>query len=101
MEREGNGGAGEGEAHARLFWRARRNLSPDDFRLAVGRRYNRMKRAAHRPANNVDKMPTLPERTSEVIASESGIDERTVRRAGKLAEAVEEVARQDLARPPT
>ncbi len=74
---------------------ARRNLSPDDFRLAVGRRYNRMKRTmaeagAMRGAS--DKLSEAP--TSAIIARESGVDERTVRRAGKLAEAVEEVERE-------
>lgn len=71
---------------------ARRNLSPDDFRLAVGRRYNRTKKAAHAGVNQhsvvTDKMSTT---TAETIAQESGVTERTVRRAGKLAEAVEHV----------
>jgi len=74
---------------------ARRNLSPDDFRLAVGRRYNRTKKAAHRPEKNADNLSTLPERTAETIARESGVDERTVRRAGKLAEAVEEIQKAE------
>ena len=71
---------------------ARRNLTPDDFRLAVGRRYNRTKRtmpeagAMRKASDNLSKA-----HTAETIARESGIDERTVRRAGKLAEAVEQV----------
>jgi len=71
---------------------ARRNLTPDDFRLAVGRRYNRTKKDAHAGVNQhssvTDKMSTT---TAETIAAESGVDERTVRRAGKLADAVESV----------
>ena len=74
---------------------ARRNLSPDDFRLAVGRRYNRTKKSkadagaigGASTGQNVRCLPT----TAQTIARESGVDERTVRRAGKLAEAVETV----------
>jgi len=66
----------------------RRNLTADAFTLLLGRRYNRTKKAQHRPSN-ADKMSTLPERTAEALAAEHGVNERTVRRAGKFAEQVE------------
>ncbi len=66
----------------------RRNLTADAFTLLIGRRYNRAKKAPHRPSN-ADKMSTLPERTAESLAAEHGVNERTVRRAGKFAEQVE------------
>ena len=65
---------------------ARRNLSPDDFRLAVGRLYNRTKKAHGGERVSSGQNVHMP-RTAETIARESGVDERTVRRAGKLAEA--------------
>jgi phage N-6-adenine-methyltransferase len=78
---------------------ARRNLSPDDFRLAVGRRYNRTKKAANDGGKGTPKATDGQNvqrlHTAATIAAESGIDERTVRRAGKLAEAVETVEREE------
>lgn len=64
----------------------RRNLSKQDYKLLLGRRYNRAKKAAHRP-DNVEKVTALPERTSERLAKEHGVDEKTVRNAGKFQEA--------------
>ena len=77
---------------------ARRNLSPDDFRLAVGRRYNRTKKAQGGTGANQHKQTgqnVQSATTAAAIAAESGVDERTVRRAGKLAEAVDEVQKED------
>jgi ParB-like chromosome segregation protein Spo0J len=61
----------------------RRNLSKQDYKLLLGRRYNRAKKAAHRPYN-VEKVTALPERTSERLAKEHGVTEKTVRNAGKF-----------------
>ena len=73
----------------------RRNLSPDAFRLLLGRRYNRMKKAQGAPKGSqnaskikADKLPTL--KTADTLAAEHGVDEKTVRRAGKFAEEVEQ-----------
>lgn len=61
----------------------RRNLSKQDYKLLLGRRYNRAKKAAHRP-DKVEKVTALPERTSERLAKEHGVTEKTVRNAGKF-----------------
>jgi ParB-like chromosome segregation protein Spo0J len=68
----------------------RRNLSRQDYKLLLGRRYNRAKKAAHRP-ENVEKVTTLPERTSERLAKEHGVTEKTVRNAGKYQAAAEKL----------
>lgn len=68
----------------------RRNLSRQDYKLLLGRRYNRAKKAAHRP-DNVEKVTTLPERTSERLAKEHGVTEKTVRNAGKFQAAAEKL----------
>jgi hypothetical protein len=60
----------------------RRNLSKQDYKLLLGRRYNRAKKAPHRPENNVEKVTTLPQRTAEKLAKEHGVTEKTVRNAG-------------------
>lgn len=72
----------------------RRNLTADAFKLLLGRRYNRTRKAAGgQPGNNnaakneVGKMPTS--NTAEALAAEHGVNESTVRRAGKFAEEVE------------
>ena len=65
----------------------RRNLHPDAFTLLLGRRYNRAKKAAHRPDKSVN-VTELSGVTSERLAKEHGVTEKTVRNAGKFAEAV-------------
>jgi ParB-like chromosome segregation protein Spo0J len=78
----------------------RRNLSPVDFKLALGRRYNRSKKAigSNLPQNKLkDQNDTLdqndtksePINTAAKLATQHGVSEATVKRAGKLAEAVE------------
>ena len=71
----------------------RRNLSPENFKLAVGRRYNRVKKAKGGDHGNQytpkDQNDTLPN-TAAKLATEYGISEATVKRAGKFAEEVEE-----------
>jgi site-specific DNA-methyltransferase (adenine-specific) len=74
----------------------RRNLSPENFKLAVGRRYNRTKKAARFEEGNkaaektVDQNDTPFTSTAAKLATEYGISEATVKRAGKFAEEVEE-----------
>jgi len=74
---------------------ARRNLSDEQRTLVLGRLYNQMKLAPHRPpANNVDKLSTFSgvAATSRYVASLYGVNEKTVRRAGEFAEVVDTLA---------
>lgn len=70
----------------------RRNLSPVDFKLALGRRYNRTKKPQGGDHGNQhvakDQNDPLPN-TAAKLATQHGVSEATVKRAGKLAEAVE------------
>ena len=70
----------------------RRNLSPVDFKLALGRRYNRTKKSQGGNHGNQhvakDQNDPLPN-TAAKLATQHGVSEATVKRAGKLAEAVE------------
>jgi hypothetical protein len=65
-----------------------------------GRLYNRMKKATHAGINQhsevADKMSTT---TAELLASKHGIDERTIRRDGKRAEALDKLATSPVAPP--
>ena len=58
-----------------------------------GRRYNRTKKAAHAGVSQhsevKDKMSTT---TSESLALQHGVSEKTIRRDGKRAEAIEKLA---------
>ncbi len=76
----------------------RRNLSPVDFKLALGRRYNRTKKAVTNPGGIGGKSGKIDDTqngnqqkqsTAEKLASQHGVSKNTVIRAGKLAEAVE------------
>ena len=69
----------------------RRNLSPVDFKLALGRRYNRSKKQGARTDITLDQNDTKSEpiNTAAKLATQHGVSEATVKRAGKLAEAVE------------
>ena len=73
----------------------RRNLSPVDFKLALGRRYNRSKKVItnHSGKNQHDEVKDQndlqPQNTAAKLATQHGVSEATVKRAGKLAEAVE------------
>lgn len=75
----------------------RRNLSPDAFKLALGRRYNRTKKAAHFTKGNnaasktLDQNDTPFESTAAKLGTQHGVSEATVKRAGKFAD---EVARK-------
>jgi DNA modification methylase len=66
----------------------RRNLSPDAFRLALGRRYNRTKKAdGQRGPKKLDQ--NEPASTAEVLSKQHSVSAATVKRAGKFAEEVE------------
>lgn len=71
----------------------RRNLSPDAFKLALGRRYNRTKKtkaeAGAIGGASKDQIDTcLPQNTAAKLAAEHSVSEATVKRAGKFAEEV-------------
>lgn len=67
----------------------RRNLHPDAFTLLLGRRYNRAKKA---PGGRADRdfgaVKVTDPNTASRLAKEHGVTEKTVRNAGKFAEAV-------------
>lgn len=69
----------------------RRNLSPDQATIIRGRRYNRAKRQGARTdltsGHNVHKSQT----TAERLALEHGVDEKTIRRDGQFASAVDKL----------
>lgn len=69
----------------------RRNLSPDAYRLLLGRRYNRTKKAVGSVNQyTVARDQNDPQqRTADKLATEHGVSAPTVRRAGQFAEAVE------------
>lgn len=78
----------------------RRNLTLDAFKLLLGRRYNRAKKAANdggkgTPKTTVDQIDPrfddeAPNRsTAAKLAQEHAVSEATVKRAGKFAEEVE------------
>lgn len=74
----------------------RRNLTPDARKLLLGRRYNRLKGEVGAPEGNQNRaiqsgqnVHIEPERTAERLASDHGVTERTVRRAGDFAKEVE------------
>jgi len=70
----------------------RRNLSPVDFKLALGRRYNRTKKSfveAGAKGGASLGQNDLGLSTAAKLATQHGVSEATVKRAGKLAEAVE------------
>ena len=67
----------------------RRNLSKQDYKLLLGRRYNRAKKASggqdgntNAAKNEVEKVTTS--KTAERLANEHGVTEKTVRNAGKF-----------------
>jgi N6-adenosine-specific RNA methylase IME4 len=70
----------------------RRNLTPDQRSILRGRRYNRTKRQGERTdltsGQNVQKSTT-----AETLAAQHHVTERTIRRDGKRAEAIEKLAK--------
>ena len=74
----------------------RRNLSLDAFKLALGRRYNRTKKARggtganqHKQKGQIDLSAT---NTAANLAAEHSVSEATVKRAGKFADEVTKTA---------
>jgi hypothetical protein len=65
----------------------RRNLSKQDYKLLLGRRYNRAKKQGQRTDLTLGQNAPKSERTSAKLAKEHGVDEKTVRRAGQFQEA--------------
>lgn len=63
----------------------RRNLSRQDYKLLLGRRYNRAKRAdgGHGDQKSGGQN-ARPKSAAEALANEHGVDEKTVRRAGQF-----------------
>ncbi|MCW5967576.1 MAG: hypothetical protein KIT57_03620 [Blastocatellales bacterium] len=68
----------------------RRNLKPDQMTLLRGRRYNRMK--AGRGGDRKSKGQIVPLNTAESLAEQYGVSERTIKRDGQFAAAVEALA---------
>ena len=66
----------------------RRNLSPDAFRLLLGRRYNRTK-GSHGGDRKSSHQNEGLKKTAETLSEEHGVSKATVERAGKFAEEVE------------
>jgi N6-adenosine-specific RNA methylase IME4 len=78
----------------------RRNLTPDQSALLRGRRYNRLKRAQGAPLGNANAAKQSGqnvhfERTAERLAREHGVDEKTIRRDGAFANAVDRAGALD------
>jgi N6-adenosine-specific RNA methylase IME4 len=67
----------------------RRNITPDQFTLLLGRRYNRAKKAqGGRADREFGAAKVTSPNTAEKLAAEHGVSEKTVRNAGHYAEAV-------------
>ena len=72
----------------------RRNLTPDNFRLILGRLYNRQKREdGQRGPQKLDQ--NEPASTAERLAAEHGVSPATVKRAGEFAATVDEVKQSE------
>jgi hypothetical protein len=74
----------------------RRNLSPKDFKLLVGMLYNQRKKAVgsvnqHTVAKGQIDPQQKQDSTAGAVAAETGVSPATVKRAGKLAAAVEAI----------
>ncbi len=66
----------------------RRNLTPDQFRLLLGRKYNRLKSQGKRTDLTSRQIGEKLE-TGSKLAGEHGVSSRTVERAGAAAEAID------------
>lgn len=78
---------------------ARRNPSPDEFKLVLGRRYERIaKRPGERTdltSDQIDRRLKSPCTSRQRLAKEHGVGEATVQRAARYARAVETVKQID------
>ena len=69
----------------------RRNLSQDAFKLLLGRRYNRVKKATKDGEKGTAKTtvgqsdPRLRESTAAKLAAQHGVSEKTVKRSGSAS----------------
>jgi len=71
----------------------RRNITPDQFTLLLGRRYNRAKKAAGgRADRDFSGAQIDPPKTADRLAAEHGVSPATVKRAGQYADAVAKVS---------
>jgi site-specific DNA-methyltransferase (adenine-specific) len=68
----------------------RRNLTPDQMSLLRGRRYNRAKKAPHRPEKGDQNDPLNPQKTADRLAKEHGVSPATIKRDGKIAAFMDE-----------
>lgn len=69
----------------------RRNLTPDAFKLSLGRLYNRLKKAVG--VRGPEKLAqNEPASTADLLAVEHGVSAATVKRAGKFVTAITSVA---------
>ncbi len=75
----------------------RRNLTPDQFRFILGRIYNREKKTKSEAGSigGSSKGQNDPCLTAERIAADHGVSPATVKRAGKYAEDVDQVRREE------
>lgn len=71
----------------------RRNLTPDQFKLFLGRKYNRLKKSqggtGANQHNEQNRQNDGSAHTSNTLAGEHGVSSRTVKRAGAAAEAID------------
>lgn len=65
----------------------RRNLSKQDYKLLLGRRYNRAKKSNDGSRGNQHTEAPAKVTTASKIAKDHGVSEKTVRNAGKFQEA--------------
>ncbi|HSV98974.1 MAG TPA: DNA N-6-adenine-methyltransferase [Sedimentisphaerales bacterium] len=72
---------------------ARRNLTPEQFTLLLGRRYNRLKKPQGGARTSTGQNDHL--NTAHTLAEQHGVSEVTVRRAGKFAESVARLKEAD------
>ena len=67
----------------------RRNITPDQFTLLLGRRYNRAKKAHGGDRKSEESRDQIdPLKTADKLAKEHGVSPATVKRAGQYAEAI-------------
>lgn len=65
---------------------ARRNLTPQEYNLLVGRLYNERKKTRGRPAKKIGHSDLINS-TADTVAKKTGVSEKTVRRSAAYAEA--------------
>lgn len=73
----------------------RRNLTPDQYSLLRGRRYNRTKRQGERTDKTSDHFEQKSTDTAERLAKQHGVSRPTIVRDGQFAAAVEKVKTVD------